>query len=64
MKRCTWEKSPCYLDAFRDGDLCYYHDKVARGFFKDRKRRRLKRRGAALDGSDQAVLEVLREGAA
>lgn len=63
MKRCAWTKSPCYLDAL-SGAYCYYHDKVARGLFKDRKRRRLRRRGPALDGNEQAVLEVLREGAA
>jgi hypothetical protein len=64
MKPCAWKASPCQLSAFRDGDYCYYHDKVSKGLLRDRKRRRHPRRGNLLDQTDQAVLEVLREGAA
>lgn len=62
MTRCKWDG--CQLFARNDDRHCYYHEKVLKGLFRDRKRRRIGRRGPVLDGDDRAVLEVLVEGAA
>lgn len=63
MRPCTWTEG-CQLFAPGNDLHCYYHAKVAKGLFRDRKRRRMRRRGPVLNVDDRAVLEVLVEGAA
>lgn len=46
----------CQITAL-DGDRCYYHDKVDRGLFDERRRRRTRR--MSLDNDQQEVLDAL-----